>query len=296
MEIKVKPTTMMATKEEDDIKMKKMKDCVVIGQESDHEEVSSKEQETMKILDGESKQSQDEETRQADSKITESPSSSSSSSTTSLEMHKKLEIEKNFTSQKITKKEENHNNNVSNMMNKHKKTSSSHVWDCGSSLYDSFELNSFKRQLDSAISASSARTMSMSRLPDRRLPPLISSLSPENPPLPTTSSSSSSSSGVKKHSNKISRSLQRFLKSVFKPKQQQSSSSTPSSPVYKALGRGGGGGDKERYYVVYDKSGSLTTIPESTEKEAVSPEINSLVRKTVSERFPASRVVGISCA
>jgi hypothetical protein len=28
----------------------------------------------------------------------------------------------------------------------------------------------------------------------------------------------------------------------------------------------------------------------------VSPEINSLVRKTVSERFPASRVVGISCA
>lgn len=172
---------------------------------------------------------------------------------------------------------------------KNKKTSS-HVWDCGSSLYDSFELSSFKRQLDSAISASSTRTMSMSHLPDRRLPPL-DSLSPEYPPPPATTSSS----GAKKHSNKISRSLQRFLKSVFRPKQHQSlsSSSTPSSPVYKAAGHGGG--DKDRYYVVYDKSGSLTTIPESTERE-VGPEINSLVRKTVSERFPANRVVGISCA
>ncbi|XP_010448011.1 PREDICTED: uncharacterized protein CG5098-like [Camelina sativa] len=278
MEIKVKPkavesTTMMATKEEDEIK-KKMKECVVIGQEADEE-----------VGKGQ------DETRQADSKNIDSPSSSSS-----LEMNKKLEIDKNFTSQKTKKEEENkkeeNNNYISNM--KHKKTSS-HVWDCGSTLYDSFELNSFKRQLDSAISASSARTMSMSRLPDRRLPPL-SSLSPENPPplpsLPTTSSSSSS--GGKKHSNKISRSLQRFLKSVFKPKQHQSLS-TPSSPVYKAVSHGGGG-DKDRYYVVYDKSGSLTTIPESTSEKEVSPEINSLVRKTVSERFPASRVVGISCA
>lgn len=169
---------------------------------------------------------------------------------------------------------------------KNKKTSS-HVWDCGSTLYDSFELNSFKRQLDSAISASSARTMSMSHLPDRRIPET------RPPPPPLETSSSSYSSGNKKHSNKISRSLQRFLKSVFRPKQSLPSSSTLSSPVYKAAGHGGG--DKDRYYVVYDKSGSLTTIPESTEKE-VGPEINSLVRKTVSERFPASRVVGISCA
>ncbi|KAL1222733.1 hypothetical protein V5N11_002424 [Cardamine amara subsp. amara] len=211
-------------------------------------------------------------------------------------MVKKLEIDKTFTSQnsKNIKKEEEkkkENNNLSNM--KHKKTSS-HVWDCGSTLYDSFELNSFQRQLDSAISASSARTMSMSHLPDRRIPSL-SSFSPEySPPLPPPpATSSSSSSGGKKHSNKISRSLQRFLKSVFKPKQHQSLS-TPSSPVYKAVGHGGGG-DKDRYYVVYDKTGSLTTIPESTEKE-VGHEINSLVRKTVSERFPASRVVGISCA
>lgn len=189
-----------------------------------------------------------------------------------------------------TKKEEEkkENNNM-----KHKKASS-HVWDCGSSLYDSFELNSFKRQLESAISASSARTMSMSHLPDRRIP-LLNSLSPEYP-LPPPPVTSCSSSGNKKLSNKISRSLQRFFKSVFRPKHHQTlSSSTPSSPVYKRAGHGGGGGDKDRYYVVYDKSGSLTTIPESTEKE-VGPEINSLVRKTVSERFPASRVAGITCA
>lgn len=190
-----------------------------------------------------------------------------------------------------TQKQEEKKKENNNMM-KHKKASS-HVWDCGSSLYDSFELNSFKRQLDSAISASSARTMSMSHLPDRRLP-LLNSLSPESP-LPPPPVTSCSSSGNKKHSNKISRSLQRFLKSVFRPKHHQTlSSSTPSSPVYKAAGHDGVG-DRDRYYVVYDKSGSLTTIPESTEKE-VGPEINSLVRKTVSERFPASRVAGISCA
>ncbi|KAG7548843.1 hypothetical protein ISN44_As12g039930 [Arabidopsis suecica] len=290
MEIKVKPkaveSTMMATKDEDEIK--KMKECVLIGHKADEE--VTKGQETMKILEG-SRQNQNE-TKQDDFKNIDSPSSSSS-----LEMKKKVEIDKKLTSQneentkrEEEKKKETNNNNLSNM--KHKKTSS-HVWDCGSTLYDSFELNSFKRQLDSAISASSARTMSMSHLPDRRVPSL-SSLSPEySPPLPPPpTTSSSSSSGGKKHSNKISRSLQRFLKSVFKPKQHQSLS-TPSSPVYKAVGHGGG--DKDRYYVVYDKTGSLTTIPESTEKE-VSPEINSLVRKTVSERFPASRVVGISCA
>jgi hypothetical protein len=85
MEIKVKAkdveSTMMSTKEEDEIK--KMKECVVI-QKADEE--VTKGQETMKILDG-SRQNQDE-TRQADSKNIDSPSSSS------LEMKKKLEIGK----------------------------------------------------------------------------------------------------------------------------------------------------------------------------------------------------------
>lgn len=283
MEIKVKPkaleSELIATKVEDD--MKKMKECVPIGQAADEE--ITKEQETMTTMEEGLRQNSDE---------TKQDLSKSDSRSSSLEMIKKLENDRDSSQNaENTQKQEEKKKENNNMM-KHKKASS-HVWDCGSSLYDSFELNSFKRQLDSAISASSARTMSMSHLPDRRLP-LLNSLSPESP-LPPPPVTSCSSSGNKKHSNKISRSLQRFLKSVFRPKHHQTlSSSTPSSPVYKGAGHGGVG-DRDRYYVVYDKSGSLTTIPESTEKE-VGPEINSLVRKTVSERFPASRVAGISCA
>lgn len=283
MEIKVKPkaleSELIATKVEDD--MKKMKECVPIGQAADEE--ITKEQETMTTMEEGLRQNSDE---------TKQDLSKSDLRSTSLEMIEKLENDRDSSQNaENTQKQEEKKKENNNMM-KHKKASS-HVWDCGSSLYDSFELNSFKRQLDSAISASSARTMSMSHLPDRRLP-LLNSLSPESP-LPPPPVTSCSSSGNKKHSNKISRSLQRFLKSVFRPKHHQTlSSSTPSSPVYKGAGHGGVG-DRDRYYVVYDKSGSLTTIPESTEKE-VGPEINSLVRKTVSERFPASRVAGISCA
>ncbi|XP_013592432.1 PREDICTED: uncharacterized protein LOC106300765 [Brassica oleracea var. oleracea] len=282
MEIKVKPkaleSELIATKVEDD--MKKMKECVLIGQAADEE--ITKEQETMTTMEEGLRQNSDE---------TKQDLSKSDSRSSSLERIKKLENDRDSSQNaENTQKQEEKKKGNNNM--KHKKASS-HVWDCGSSLYDSFELNSFKRQLDSAISASSARTMSMSHLPDRRLP-LLNSLSPESP-LPPPPVTSCSSSGNKKHSNKISRSLQRFLKSVFRPKHHQTlSSSTPPSPVHKGAGHGGVG-DRDRYYVVYDKSGSLTTIPESTEKE-VGPENNSLVRKTVSERFPASRVAGISCA
>ncbi|KAK2966843.1 hypothetical protein RJ640_027802 [Escallonia rubra] len=75
------------------------------------------------------------------------------------------------------------------------------VWDCGSSLYDSFELKSFERQLDSAITSS--RTLSMPHLSNRqpRPPPQ----QPQSPP---------------KKSSKISRSPQKLLRSVFRPKQQ----------------------------------------------------------------------------
>ncbi|XP_073109537.1 uncharacterized protein [Elaeis guineensis] len=67
------------------------------------------------------------------------------------------------------------------------------LWDCGSSLYDSFELKSFKRQLDSAIAS---RCLSMPHLSDP--PPL--------PPPPVRS--------TKKHS-KFSKSLHKLLRSVF---------------------------------------------------------------------------------
>ncbi|KAG2680910.1 hypothetical protein I3760_11G120400 [Carya illinoinensis] len=141
------------------------------------------------------------------------------------------------------------------------------VWDCGSSLYDSFELNSFKRQLDSAISR---RTMSMPHLPDGRAPP-----KPQPPP------------SVPKKPSKISRSLQKLLRSVFKAK-------PTSTSVLNVQNQSKEG----TFYVhVYDKSGALNTIPEVPEFDfsGISPEIGSLVRKSTSERFTATSI-GISCA
>ncbi|XP_044485335.1 uncharacterized protein LOC123210905 [Mangifera indica] len=142
------------------------------------------------------------------------------------------------------------------------------VWDCGSSLYDSFELNSFNRQLDSALAS---RSLSMSHLPDHRAP------LPLPPPPPPKKSSSSS---------KISRSVQKLLKSVFKSKQS-------SSAMLRIRQR-----SRDEYSVYYDKTGALTTIPEVPEIDfgGLSPEINSLAKRTPSERFTATSNIVISCA
>ncbi|KAJ4838003.1 hypothetical protein Tsubulata_027883 [Turnera subulata] len=135
------------------------------------------------------------------------------------------------------------------------------VWDCGSTLYDSFELKSLERQLDSAINS---RTLSMPHLPDRRIVP---------PPPPAVS--------TKKPSNKFSRSVNKFLKTLFRSNKQNSGINPPHD---------------DQYFIIYDKSGALTTIPEVPEIDfgGFSPEFNSLVRKTTSERFTAP--IGISCA
>nr|GMD01607.1 AF211535_1 Avr9/Cf-9 rapidly elicited protein 194 [Ipomoea batatas] len=149
------------------------------------------------------------------------------------------------------------------------------IWDCGSSLYDSFELKSFERQLDSALAS---RSLSMPHLSDRRV---VHHLQPPPPPSQPKRSPSSSS--------RISRSLQKLLKSVFRPKQ---TSSGGVKHLFRVPEPSRGGS----FYVVYDKSGeALTTIPEVPESDILSPEIKSLVRRTASERFtPAS--IGISCA
>ena len=144
----------------------------------------------------------------------------------------------------------------------------SRVWDCGSTLYDSFELNSFKRQLDSAIAC---RTMSMPHLSDdRRAPP--------PPPQPPTTVN-------KKTYSKISRSLNKLLRSLFKSKPS-------STPVLRVKEQ-----SQDGFFLVYDRSGALTTIPEVPEIDfgGFSPEIGSLVKRTGSERFPATSI-GISCA
>ncbi|KNA18882.1 hypothetical protein SOVF_066820 [Spinacia oleracea] len=156
------------------------------------------------------------------------------------------------------------------------------VWDCGSTLYDSFELNSFQKQLDSAI-INSSRTHSMPRLPseERRAPPL--------PPPPSK----------KPLASKVSRSFQKLLRSVFrthkqpnhlKPEYDNSRISSPDpwfmdhyddDDQVLEKGKMVDGG---RYFVVYEKPNGLSSIPEVPEV-GFSPDISSLVRKTMSARF-----------
>ncbi|XP_062074531.1 uncharacterized protein LOC133778573 [Humulus lupulus] len=156
------------------------------------------------------------------------------------------------------------------------KAKSNLVWDCGSTLYDSFELNSFKRTLDSAI-INSSRSLSMPHLPDRRVLPRPPPVTPPSVPAPAA---------VKK-SSKLSRSLNKLLRSVFRPKLNSSS-----------IFRVNQDQSKDGFLVVYDKSSTLTTIPEVPEIDfgGFSPEIGSLVRRTESERFAPATAIGISCA
>ncbi|CAL0312592.1 unnamed protein product [Lupinus luteus] len=160
------------------------------------------------------------------------------------------------------------------------------IWDCGSTLYDSYELNSFKSQLSSAI-ANSPRSLSMPHLPQRRQHQDLSLIQQLSPPPP-----SSHHCMFNNKSFKISRSFQKLLRFVFK------GNKPPKNPnsLHKV---------KDKYsregcfYVVYDKSDQpvLSTIRELPEFEigGLSPETSSLVRKSASERFSAIST-GISCA
>ncbi|KAL0408048.1 UNVERIFIED_CONTAM: hypothetical protein Sradi_1739200 [Sesamum radiatum] len=137
------------------------------------------------------------------------------------------------------------------------------LWDCGSSLYDSFELKAFERELDSAIASS--RSLSMPHLPDSRLAP----------PPPSN----------KKPSSKLSRSLHRLIRSVFRHRNDNSTK-----------GNAGFVQGEGFNYVVRDRSAALSTIPEGPEFDGVSPEIKSLVLRTASDRFTSSTSIGIYCA
>lgn len=159
------------------------------------------------------------------------------------------------------------------MMKKSSDDISKHaVWDCGSSLYDSFELKAFERQLDSAIAS---RTLSMPHLSDRRQPP--------PPPPPALN---------KKPTSKISRSLHRLIRLVFRPK---NNNNTNNNATFGA-GFIQDQRSREGFYVVYDRSAALSTIPEAPEFDGLSPEIRSLVRRTASDRFSAATSIGIYCA
>lgn len=136
------------------------------------------------------------------------------------------------------------------------------VWDCGSSLYDSFELKALEKQLSSAIAS---RTLSMPHLTDgHRLAP------------PQTK---------KKPTSKILRSVHRLVRSVFKPNHSSKINNSESDPFAPGFV------PKEGFYVIYDKPGALSTIPEVPEREGFSPEIKSLVRRSKSDRFSSAATV-----
>ncbi|KGN53393.1 uncharacterized protein LOC105435347 [Cucumis sativus] len=155
----------------------------------------------------------------------------------------------------------------------------SRLWDCESSLYDSFELNSFRRHLDSAIAS---RTFSMPHLStssdDDHHQASLPTPPPPRPCVPMTTPMS-------KASSKFSRSFSKILRSLFRPKPNS------NTPIFRAQDQ-----PRDGFYVFYEV-GSLSTIPEVPEADlgaGLSPEISSLVKKTASGRFTPNSI-GISC-
>ncbi|KAM0024151.1 hypothetical protein Hdeb2414_s0022g00612331 [Helianthus debilis subsp. tardiflorus] len=147
-----------------------------------------------------------------------------------------------------------------NLKAKHKRDQ---VWDCESSLYDSYELKSFQQQLDSVISA---RTMSMPHLSS-------SSLRPE-PPAPQPFDHNPAS---KKHS-RLTRSFRKLIRSVFRSRHNRRNTST-----------------KDEMFFVYDTSSALSTISEVPEMvpdfDLLSPDMKALVTRTRSDRFRPTSLV-----
>ncbi|CAI8619551.1 unnamed protein product [Vicia faba] len=170
-------------------------------------------------------------------------------------------------------------------------------WDCGSTLYDSYELNSFKRQIDSAI-ANSPRTHSMPHLSQPTKLQLQLQLQLHQPP-PSSSSSSqtinNNNNNNNKSSFKISRTFQKLLRFVFKSGGNKSNNRIRSSSFRSY--------PKDEEQLVYDKLYEsepvlLSTIPELPDFETagLSPDISNFVRKSASERFTATATVGVSCS
>lgn len=131
------------------------------------------------------------------------------------------------------------------------------VWDCGSSLYDSFELESLQRQLDSAISC---RSFSM---------PHLSSRCPGVPlPQPTAN----------RASRRIPRPLRKLLQSIFKSPRTNPQSEHMSVGFY------------------FHHPGKLSAIPEAkgVESGISAPEFISFTRRTESGRFSSASTECIS--
>ncbi|AQL03710.1 hypothetical protein Zm00014a_002682 [Zea mays] len=145
------------------------------------------------------------------------------------------------------------------------------VWDCGSMLYDSYELTAFKRQLDAAV-LSSSRSLSM--------PHLTASVATTS--LPTTDVQQQQ--GRRRRRRRLPALLRRLFSRVLRLR------------LFPATGARGA-----HYWTGDDRTGSpwsgaLTSIPE--EQSSSSPEMaespvvepaQSKLRKTQSERFIGSK-------
>lgn len=163
------------------------------------------------------------------------------------------------------------------------------VWDCESSLYDSFELNSFNRQLDSAIKASS-RTLSMPHLPERHAP--LSA--PES--IPPTITALTKHQTMPKKASKLSKSFKKIMKSVFGSSiNVTNSTNSPSTKITCSK-------KQKNSFFVYNRSQSvrvLTTISEVVQESDELGEIplysTPVVHRAASERFTAA-IVSVSCS
>ncbi|XP_068666615.1 uncharacterized protein [Aristolochia californica] len=132
------------------------------------------------------------------------------------------------------------------------------LWDCDSSLYDSFELKSFNRQLDFAVAS---HTLSMPRL--------------------VRDSQSKSCRLQRKPSSRISRSLAKILRFFSHQKPTTGSS-------YRVDSR-----SEDGYLVLYESSGQVTD--KARDFAAISLFADSRVRRAESDRF-TGRKTGVSCA
>ncbi|KAK1373337.1 Avr9/Cf-9 rapidly elicited protein 194 [Heracleum sosnowskyi] len=152
------------------------------------------------------------------------------------------------------------------------------LWDCESSLYDAVELKSIERQLTSAILSS--RSLSMPRFTDRHCP--VCSTPDVNAPAPAPAPALSRKSCTSKI---VSRTLQKLVRSFFKPK-------TSNNDKMHSFDFDGG----SSYVINYPRFGALTTIPEISENlcnicingeddHRLMPENGSLIKRSASLRF-----------
>ena len=138
------------------------------------------------------------------------------------------------------------------------------VWDCGSALYDSYELAAFTRQLDAAVLAC-GRSLSMPHLPSAAPPPADAQLQGAGP-------------GRRRRRGRLPALLRRLFSKLLR----LPAPGAGRGAAYRTGDDGAGGSPW---------SGALTSIPE--EQSSSSPEMGSspvepgtrALRKTQSERF-----------